>query len=256
MKIINFYSFKGGVGRSLALINVAYHLERSGQRVGLVDLDIEACGLNHILLRPPIPEDRDFLSLINPRNRDLSNLEQYVDEISFANEGKPGVFLIPTIADSELLDQISWGLDTQHFLLYDLFPAFGRLYDLDFLLIDSRSGLSDFSTFALKIADAEVLVCRLDNQNRYGISRMVKVCKLAGKIFRVVVSGCPEKGYELHLRNFEKAIDEKVNYLLPYEPRLYYEEFTISMRLPRHKLSRLYASLALDLLKAVKSERT
>ena len=32
MRIVNFYSFKGGVGRSLALINVAYHLVQSGQR--------------------------------------------------------------------------------------------------------------------------------------------------------------------------------------------------------------------------------
>src|SRR5438105_4030071 len=68
LKIVAFYSFKGGVGRSLSLLNVACQLSRRGLRIGLVDLDIEACGLNHIL-QMPARDDQDLLSLLVPENR-------------------------------------------------------------------------------------------------------------------------------------------------------------------------------------------
>ena len=42
MYVVTFYSYKGGVGRTLALLNVAYELADSGQRVLVVDFDLEA----------------------------------------------------------------------------------------------------------------------------------------------------------------------------------------------------------------------
>src|SRR5262249_41021891 len=53
---ITFYSFKGGVGRTLALVNVAAQLARRGRKVLLVDFDLEAPGLETFeRLRPPQP---------------------------------------------------------------------------------------------------------------------------------------------------------------------------------------------------------
>jgi len=43
--IVTFYSFKGGVGRSMALANIAVLLASRGQRVLCVDWDLEAPGL-------------------------------------------------------------------------------------------------------------------------------------------------------------------------------------------------------------------
>ena len=45
-KKITFYSYKGGVGRSLALINVATILAHKGKNVACLDYDIEAPGLH------------------------------------------------------------------------------------------------------------------------------------------------------------------------------------------------------------------
>ena len=42
MYVVTFYSFKGGVGRTLALLNVAYEIADAGQRVLVVDFDLEA----------------------------------------------------------------------------------------------------------------------------------------------------------------------------------------------------------------------
>lgn len=46
MKTITFYSYKGGVGRTMALINVAWRLAKRGKRIGVWDMDLEAPGMS------------------------------------------------------------------------------------------------------------------------------------------------------------------------------------------------------------------
>ena len=41
IQTITFYSYKGGVGRTLALANIAMYLSRFGQNVCIVDFDLE-----------------------------------------------------------------------------------------------------------------------------------------------------------------------------------------------------------------------
>ena len=43
---VTFYSYKGGVGRTMALANVAAMLAKEGRRVLLIDFDLEAPGLD------------------------------------------------------------------------------------------------------------------------------------------------------------------------------------------------------------------
>src|SRR5258705_8465678 len=47
MRTITFYSYKGGVGRSLLVANTAKYLSTLGKRVFAVDLDLEAPGLHY-----------------------------------------------------------------------------------------------------------------------------------------------------------------------------------------------------------------
>jgi MinD-like ATPase involved in chromosome partitioning or flagellar assembly len=48
-QVVTFYSYKGGVGRTMALVNVAHVLARDGWRVLMVDFDLEAPGMTHFL---------------------------------------------------------------------------------------------------------------------------------------------------------------------------------------------------------------
>lgn len=50
-RIFTFYSYKGGVGRSMALLNMAYYLHARGRHVLIVDLDLEAPGASGFLHR-------------------------------------------------------------------------------------------------------------------------------------------------------------------------------------------------------------
>jgi hypothetical protein len=69
-KIITFYSYKGGVGRSMALANMACLLAKKAKKVLMIDWDIEAPGLHEYfrnyfdfhILRDPIIVPLDNLS--------------------------------------------------------------------------------------------------------------------------------------------------------------------------------------------------
>src|SRR5882762_2722296 len=46
MRVVTFYSYKGGVGRTLACANFGLYLAKTGQKVVLADMDFEAPGLD------------------------------------------------------------------------------------------------------------------------------------------------------------------------------------------------------------------
>ncbi|MGH9336759.1 MAG: AAA family ATPase, partial [Vicinamibacteria bacterium] len=59
-RIVTFYSYKGGTGRSMAVANVAWILASNGKRVLTIDWDLEAPGLHRYF--HPFLEDKDLTS--------------------------------------------------------------------------------------------------------------------------------------------------------------------------------------------------
>ena len=57
-KIVTFYSYKGGSGRSMAVANVAWILASNGKRVLVIDWDLEAPGLHRFFA--PFLLDREL----------------------------------------------------------------------------------------------------------------------------------------------------------------------------------------------------
>lgn len=55
-QILTFYSYKGGVGRSMAVANVAVRLAQRGKKVLVMDFDLEAPGLHRYFPRTTEPE--------------------------------------------------------------------------------------------------------------------------------------------------------------------------------------------------------
>src|SRR5208283_2720076 len=65
MYVITFYSYKGGVGRTLALVNVGAQLALQGKSVLLVDFDLEAPGLDSFpafRVNPSVPGLVEFVT--------------------------------------------------------------------------------------------------------------------------------------------------------------------------------------------------
>ena len=57
--IVTFYSYKGGVGRSMAVLNVASLIASRGFRVLIIDFDLEAPGLSHLIGKEAIPAKKE-----------------------------------------------------------------------------------------------------------------------------------------------------------------------------------------------------
>ena len=69
-KVINFYSFKGGVGRTVTLIKVSEILRSYGFSVAVVDMDLECPGYSIIesirnAEKKNHQSEADYLSLRN-----------------------------------------------------------------------------------------------------------------------------------------------------------------------------------------------
>lgn len=75
METVAFYSYKGGVGRTLLVANTAQFLAMSGRRVVALDLDLEAPGLHQKLGNPEVLARAESGSLRGVVNELLSALE-------------------------------------------------------------------------------------------------------------------------------------------------------------------------------------
>lgn len=188
MYTVTFYSYKGGVGRTMALVNVAYMLARTGKRVLLVDFDLEAPGLSSY----------DGLSA----GQDRPGIVEYVRR--FQLEGKsPDVtdYLAPCDIDGMRLwimpagrhrtveyatefNSISWRR------LYDEEDGFLFMEDLkqqwaefegrgfDYVLIDSRTGHTDVGGICTRqLPDAVVVLFVPTNQNIDGLVPIVRTIR-------------------------------------------------------------------------------
>src|SRR5215475_1366533 len=174
-RIVTFYSYKGGVGRTMALANVAWILASNGKRVLAVDWDLESPGLHRYFHPFLVDKDlrdsagvidavRDFAAIATrpgpdstPRDLDPSEIERAAQiqryACSLESYEFPGGGLIDLVPAgrqnpttySTIVSTFDWGdfydrLGGGVFL--DALAADMRRH-YDYVLIDSRTGLSD-----------------------------------------------------------------------------------------------------------------
>lgn len=86
-RVVTFYSYKGGVGRTMALVNTAAALAQQGLRVLLVDFDLEAPGMTHFFAREvrrrPKQVHKDSLDLLLDAKRSLAEADEQAMEPAY-----------------------------------------------------------------------------------------------------------------------------------------------------------------------------
>jgi len=194
MKTITFYSYKGGVGRSLALANIANRLAEFGKKVCMLDFDLEAPGL-HIKFSDSIGKSGikgglvDYIHKFTTENVVPENILDYVTEVSSFKDGGGTISLIAAgdTAREEYwkkLSHINWtklfyeedslGVD----FFYNLKFQIEKQLSPDVLLIDSRTGITDIAGVTMSImADEVVLFAANNTENLDGIGQVL--CSLA-----------------------------------------------------------------------------
>jgi cellulose biosynthesis protein BcsQ len=79
-KIVTFYSYKGGTGRTMALANVGWILAAAGHRVLLVDWDLEAPGLHRylhpLLVDPELYSSKGLINMVQAYVRTVLSPEE------------------------------------------------------------------------------------------------------------------------------------------------------------------------------------
>lgn len=190
-EIITFYSYKGGVGRTMALANVATLMSQWGYNILIVDWDLEAPGLefffqNHLKigLRSVWQKEGvlDFLYKSLGGQAEIleaQNLQNCFVEITLPNGKAPLHFLTAGKRGEDYSTKVS-SLDLDAFYENNggYFIETLRNYwkqEYDFVLIDSRTGITDIGGICtIQLPDILVLLFTATEQSLQGIMNIAQ----------------------------------------------------------------------------------
>jgi hypothetical protein len=206
-RIITFYSYKGGTGRSMALANVAWLLAANGHSVVAIDWDLEAPGLHRYLLPflrdPELTQTRgvmdllwDYVNLVlTPREAwplsidspiDLADARSYITQLENPFADKGGCLDL-LCAGEQVSAYASRFRDFDWRALYER-QGGGAFIDAlaerlrgqyDFVLIDSRTGVADTSGICTVHLPDEVVLCFTYNrQSVKGVAAVARSIQL------------------------------------------------------------------------------
>ena len=189
METITFYSYKGGVGRTLALANIAIYLSRFGQNVCIMDFDLEAPGLHYKFPQSIKTADIkdgliDYIYEFTHNNVIPESLNGFTLELIPPSNSQGWIQLIPTggILSPDYwrkLASIDW-----HSLFYEEggegIPFFLELkerirkeFNPDFLLIDSRTGITEMGGLCTSLLPDKVVFLIVNNQENIEGARQI-----------------------------------------------------------------------------------
>lgn len=178
--VYTFYSYKGGVGRSMALANVGVLMAMEGQRVLLVDWDLEAPGLevffrNAARLTPDAAIRPGIVDLLESQARRerlpwrdcLLQAEFFGCSLDIITAGRR------TGDYRQRVQQLNWEeLFSRHQIgnyISGLRDEWREVYDV--VLIDSRTGITDIGDICtVLLPDVLVLMFVANLQNVEGIN--------------------------------------------------------------------------------------
>jgi MinD-like ATPase involved in chromosome partitioning or flagellar assembly len=200
MNTITFYSYKGGVGRTLALANVARYLALLGKRVVCADFDFEAPGLHYkfgVLKEDIAGGTIDIIEQFLTHGRLDNRIEELAVQVDVGDiRGSVHLLAAGRAPDPDYwktLGKIDW-----HRLFFedredgtpqgiDLFLAIqAQIQDVlepDYLLIDARTGITEVGGVALSLlANAVVCVLAHNRENLDGARAVLRSVQAAPRL--------------------------------------------------------------------------
>jgi hypothetical protein len=282
--VTTFYSFKGGVGRTLLLANTGALLAQR-RKVLLWDLDLEAPGMHFIPSLTPAPLPRaGFLEWLLQWDQDGRRLPLEPERIQALLQSicpaptQPNLFILPAFGEgadfANLYRDIDWTalwLDEPRKsmeLFQQVLRALGEQGPFGHILIDSRTGLTDLGGLLVAVLPhASVLVGGYAEQNTRGLLSIKKALEPAvrGQLAErpkdapmlelvLVASPVPSddvKRMELGRGNWDKLFG--VSPLeVPFDSRLLFREELLALSAHESATGKAYTPIAdrLDELRA------
>jgi len=192
MYTVTFYSFKGGVGRTLALANIGLELARTGRRVLLVDFDLEAPGLDTFDILSPRETCGGLVDYVSSfaESKSSPDVRDYVYEVLGVGQQGGRLWIMPAgVRDCDYerkLSEINWARlyeDLDGFLMFeDLKTQWQVSFQPDYVLIDSRTGHTDICGICTRqLPDAVAFFFFPNEQNLVGLKPVVSSIRLENK---------------------------------------------------------------------------
>lgn len=243
LQVISFYSYKGGVGRTIALIQTAYSLAQAGKRVLMLDLDIEAPSL-HNLFADNLEDEYsgveygivDYLYRTVVQKQEDVPIENMICHLE-RQDVEGDLFLIPALKtmNSDYIYQIG-RLQTEQIQERNAFETIidyvRAEFDIDVVLIDTRAGFNQWGSLSLLSLSNQIIFVAYPNaENIEGLNVALHVLNNIGKKrYAVAMSKIvrTEEGLERARQLFEK-INVSQEELIPI---FYNEEIAISNQYP------------------------
>lgn len=218
-QIISIHSYRGGTGKSNTTANLATLLALKGQRVGVVDTDIQSPGIHAIFGM----EEGDMKNSLNDYLWGLCAIADASYDVTGNLDAEiPGkIFMIPSsLKAGEIARVLREGYDVG--LLDAGFQELVSELELDALLIDTHPGLNEETLLSIAISDKVVLILRPDNQDYLGTSVTVEVArKLDVLELLMVVNKIPQV---FNLDDIKKQVEEayktEVAALMPHSDNM------------------------------------
>ena len=194
METITFYSYKGGVGRTLALSNTAMYLSKFGINVCVLDLDLEAPGLHYKFPNYFEPSDIkkgivDYLYEFAEKKRIPDSIEDFSYQIISPESEQGSLKIIPAgnVISPDYWKKLS-SINWQDFLynpekegilfFLELKERIRSEINPEFLLIDSRTGVTEMGGISTSLLADKVIFFLTNNKENiegtYQILRSVR----------------------------------------------------------------------------------
>jgi MinD-like ATPase involved in chromosome partitioning or flagellar assembly len=271
--VITFYSFKGGVGRTMALVNTAAELARRGRKVLLVDFDLEAPGLStYDLLRPekPTPGIVEYVTEFR-HTRQSPLVTDFIYEARPFGKKVGKLWVMPSGRGDanycRLLNALNWlelYQEEEGFLLFeDTRLQWEAELRPDYVLIDARTGHTDIEGICTRqLADAVVVLFHPNEQNLAGlreVCRHIRAEETSGLKKNIklhfVASNVPalddeERILDTHLRRFDSELNTGGVRLVihRHESLKMLDQPVFTLHRPRSRLAREYRRLVDSLI--------
>lgn len=171
-KIVATHSYRGGTGKSNLTANLAAAVAMQGQRVAVVDTDLQSPGV-HVLFGL---QGDTMTKTLNDYLWKRSPIEDAAYDVSPMLKGKGNLFLVPASMNADEIARIlSEGYDVS--LLNDGCRQLVRGLNLDYLFIDTHPGLSKETFLSIAMSNILLLVLRPDSQDFQGTAVTVDVAR-------------------------------------------------------------------------------
>ena len=166
-KIVSFYSYKGGVGRTVTLIQTAHLLADKGKKVAIIDLDIEAPSFNDVF-EDDINGEKGIINylynkLYNIKSDENDSIAKFVSKLNVNSDGE--VYVIPageiSLKYIKMLELLKERRIYENQYITEFIMELEKQYNIDYVLIDSRTGLNNWGALSIADISDEVFLCAI-----------------------------------------------------------------------------------------------